>query len=297
MGRVGRGIGRRRRGRRCCCIFTVRVVSRSALHSSLTIDTNVTGGGYIVGSPHPAGGPIGPISSVLLAHAPAISRIFAPGYRLSSSSPYPQLNPFPAALIDALAAYHHLIHVKGFDPKNIIVGGDSAGGNLALAVVRYIVREKIGALAVPGALLLLSPTAEWEVTHTGPKASMTTNASSDFCNIFLLSGYTARSLLGSSLPSTFIATSPYISPSSLSLPSSALPGLFAGFPRTYISAGGAEVCLDMYRTLRERMERDIGSGLVYDEEPEGTHDFLTMDWHEPERSETAKRIGKWVEGL
>lgn len=60
-------------------------------------------------------------------------RCFAVNYRKA-----PQF-PWPCALQDCLAAYLYLIdppkHAKhrAVDPKNLIVAGDSAGGNLALS--------------------------------------------------------------------------------------------------------------------------------------------------------------------
>lgn len=262
--------------------------------ADVNMNALLLGGGYIVGSAHPEGGAIGPISSILLKHCAGISRVFAGGYRLSSSAPFPAKNPFPAALFDALASYYHLIHVKGFRPENIIVGGDSAGGNLALAFARYVVLNH-NLLPVPGALLLLSPTVEWDLTHTGKDSSMQRNARSDYCNIFF-TGYTQRSLVGK-LPIEFSNTSPWISPASLKLPEDVVKNEFDGFPKTFLCAGDAEICLDSYRTLNTRLASAIGDRLVYDEVPDATHDFLTMDWHEPERTETAKQIAAWVEKL
>jgi len=60
-------------------------------------------------------------------------RCFAVNYRKA-----PQF-PWPCALQDCLAAYLYLIdppaHAKHrpVDPKNLIIAGDSAGGNLALS--------------------------------------------------------------------------------------------------------------------------------------------------------------------
>jgi epsilon-lactone hydrolase len=42
--------------------------------------------------------------------------------------------PFPAALDDCMAAYRWLLH-EGIDPHKIIIAGDSAGGNLILAML------------------------------------------------------------------------------------------------------------------------------------------------------------------
>ena len=53
--------------------------------------------------------------------------VFCCDYRLAPEHPY------PAALEDALAAWEHIL-TQGHAPQNIIVAGDSAGGNLALAL-------------------------------------------------------------------------------------------------------------------------------------------------------------------
>jgi acetyl esterase/lipase len=44
---------------------------------------------------------------------------------------------FPAAVQDAVTAYNYVLSL-GVSPKNIFLAGDSAGANIALALVRYI---------------------------------------------------------------------------------------------------------------------------------------------------------------
>lgn len=51
--------------------------------------------------------------------------VFAPDYRLTPEHPH------PAQIDDALVAYRHLLGA-GVDPQRLVVGGDSAGGHLAL---------------------------------------------------------------------------------------------------------------------------------------------------------------------
>ena len=73
-----------------------------------------------MGSPHPKGS-AGYISNSLLKHCPDLNRVFACGYRLSSSAPFPAANPFPAGLIDVLSGYNYLIKKLGFKPGIIEV--------------------------------------------------------------------------------------------------------------------------------------------------------------------------------
>lgn len=73
------------------------------------------------------------LCNTLVKHA-GVSHVFACQYRLSS-------NPdgrFPAALQDAITAYAYLINEQNIKPADIIISGDSAGGNLTLSLVRYL---------------------------------------------------------------------------------------------------------------------------------------------------------------
>lgn len=80
------------------------------------------GGGYVTGNPEMAR------TATLKLAKLCKGRVFAVDYRLA-----PQ-NPFPAALLDALAAYKHLIDPpsegafhEALPPSKIIIAGDSAG--------------------------------------------------------------------------------------------------------------------------------------------------------------------------
>ncbi|KAH7328449.1 alpha/beta hydrolase fold-3 domain-containing protein [Stachybotrys elegans] len=61
--------------------------------------------------------------------------VFCLSYRLSG---YAGQNPFPAALQDTLAAYMHLLRKLKIPPSRLVIAGDSAGGNLVIALMRYI---------------------------------------------------------------------------------------------------------------------------------------------------------------
>jgi acetyl esterase/lipase len=92
-------------------------------------------------------------------------QVLLPGYRLAPE------HPFPAALDDAVRAYHWL-QESGFMPGEIILGGDSAGGGLALALLAHLRTENE---PMPAGAFLLSPWAD--LTLSG--SSMTKNAGLD----------------------------------------------------------------------------------------------------------------------
>lgn len=74
-------------------------------------------------------------------------RVFCPAYRLAPES------PFPAALEDALESYQYLLK-KGYDPKQIALCGESAGGGLIYALCLKLKEDN---LHLPGGLIAMSP--------------------------------------------------------------------------------------------------------------------------------------------
>lgn len=73
-----------------------------------------------------------------------------PSYRLAPEE------PFPAAVEDAMACYRALLHL-GYAAGDIVVAGDSAGGNLTLVLLQEALRE---GLPMPAAGVMLSPGME-----------------------------------------------------------------------------------------------------------------------------------------
>jgi epsilon-lactone hydrolase len=62
-------------------------------------------------------------------------------------------NPFPAALEDSIKVYQWLLH-KGYEPKNIVIAGESAGGGLSLAILLALKEHN---LPLPAASVAISP--------------------------------------------------------------------------------------------------------------------------------------------
>ena len=81
------------------------------------------------------GGYIGPMKNIYRRFAVRYSKISYGGDVLTPDYRVAPENPYPAALKDALFAYQWLIEEKKYDPANIVIAGDSAGGGLALPLV------------------------------------------------------------------------------------------------------------------------------------------------------------------
>jgi acetyl esterase/lipase len=103
------------------------------------------GGGFIMGSPV--------THRELAARLSATSqmRCLVLDYRLSPE------HPFPAAMQDTIAAYRWL-RDNGVAESNIVIGGDSAGGGLALQALISLRDQKC---PLPAAAFLLSPPLDW----------------------------------------------------------------------------------------------------------------------------------------
>ncbi len=106
------------------------------------------GGGYTIGSSHSHRSFVGKI----VQKAGIVG--FLVDYRKAPE------NPFPAALEDALASYKSLLD-RGKKAENILIGGDSAGGGLAVALLLAI---RDAGLPYPGAVIALSPWMDLAVT-------------------------------------------------------------------------------------------------------------------------------------
>lgn len=70
-----------------------------------------------------------------------------PEYRLAPEE------PFPAAVEDVIATYRALLDL-GYAPQDIVVAGDSAGGNLTLVLLQQACKQ---GLPMPAAGIMLSP--------------------------------------------------------------------------------------------------------------------------------------------
>ncbi|KAK7733686.1 hypothetical protein SLS53_008153 [Cytospora paraplurivora] len=84
--------------------------------------------------------------------------VFSLQYRLSGLG---GLNPFPAALQDALSSYLFLLNTLHIPPRQIIFAGDSSGATIATSLLRYL-HDFGSAISTPTprCAVLLSPWVE-----------------------------------------------------------------------------------------------------------------------------------------
>jgi monoterpene epsilon-lactone hydrolase len=107
------------------------------------------GGAYVACSPQTHR----PITSWFARHG---WRVFAPDYRLAPE------HRFPAQIKDAVAVYRTLLET-GVAHTQIVVAGDSAGGNLSLALCLSL---RAAGLPQPAAIALFSPVTDFAWTGT-----------------------------------------------------------------------------------------------------------------------------------
>jgi epsilon-lactone hydrolase len=140
-------------------------------------------------------------------------RTLAVGYRLAPEHPY------PAAHEDAMTAWR-FVRGQGIAAGDIVVGGDSAGGNLTIALINQL---RAANEALPSCAWLLSP---WtDLTMSG-----TTLDTKDAVDPIIHKGYLGE-LADAYVPATIDRKEPLISP---------LFSDLRGFPPTLVQVGSAE---------------------------------------------------------
>ncbi len=131
-------------------------------------------------------------------------------------------NPYPAAVKDAMQVWNYLM-LLGYGARDIIVAGDSAGGNLALSLVLKLKEEQ---RLLPRGLILMSP---WTDLTSSGKSHVTKADIDPVLNASYLAKMIDNYAKGQEL------NNPYISP---------LFGNYEGFPPTYIQVGSNEILAD-----------------------------------------------------
>ena len=217
------------------------------------------GGGYIIGSINTHRELASRISRASGA------RVLLIEYRLAPES------KFPAAVDDATLAYRWLLK-EGFNPDNLAIAGDSAGGGLTLATL-ITLRDQGEPL--PAAAVCLSPWTDLE----GRGESMVTNAEKDPWLSPDSTSEIASLYLGDTDPSNPLA--------------SPLHADLKELPPILIQVGTAEILLDDSRRFAERA-KTAGVEVELEIWEDMIHVFQAFATYLPEGKQAITKIGKFI---
>ena len=184
-------------------------------------------------------------------------------------------HPHPAQVEDGVAAFTALTE-RGIAPADITTIGDSAGGNLAVAIALAL-REQ--GKPLPGRVIAFSPWLDME--NSGE--TLVTNAATDaLVTVPLLEGMIAGVLGGGQIdPRTPLANPLYAD--------------FTGFPKLYVNAGAVESLVDNATRLAEKAEA-AGVDVTLSVAEGMQHVFPCLAGTAPEADDEIAAIAKWYRG-
>jgi acetyl esterase/lipase len=220
------------------------------------------------------------LAHTLIKHA-RVTHVFTPQYRLSS-------NPggrFPAALQDAITSYSYLINTLKIPANRITFSGDSAGGNLALTLLRYITvhGEEVG-LPSPGCIWLWSPWVDVEAARDPKNIANSPQYPTDYLGPgFGGWGVNTFCPLGKGID----AGSPWLSP---------LNNPFETKTPMFIQTGDAEVLYEDDVKIAGQF-KEAGNKVGLEVTPGVPHDIIlvgVMIGFSKEAAEIAKKAGEFL---
>jgi acetyl esterase len=199
--------------------------------------------------------------------------VIAVDYRLSPEA------KFPAAVEDCIAATQWVSDnamTLGIDAARLMVGGDSAGGNLS-AVVAIHARDHNGPKLA--GQVLIYPGTDFRMTHPSHREPET----SVLLTHSVVQYFKNQYLNGPDDIHDWRA-------------SPALVENLAGLPPAYLLTAGADPLRDEGDEFAKRL-KDAGVPVTYKTYPGQFHGFFTMGKLLPQAIVAAKEIGAWLKGL
>jgi monoterpene epsilon-lactone hydrolase len=194
-------------------------------------------------------------------------RVLAVDYRWAPEE------PFPAALDDCVAGYRWLI-TGGAAPRNVVLAGDSAGGNLVAAMLLAL---KQGGDALPAAGVCLSPI--FDLALTGD--SVTSRAERDPMILASSLQKCSTAYRGNSDP-----RNPLMSP---------LYGDLSGLPPLLLQCGSEEMLRDDSVRLAAKA-RAAGVDVTFEEWDEMVHVWHLFADRLADGRKAIARVGEFVRG-
>ncbi|MCW8843823.1 MAG: alpha/beta hydrolase [Rhodobacteraceae bacterium] len=222
------------------------------------------GGGWIQGGIETHDGLCGRLAEM------AGIRVISYDYRLAPE------HPFPAAADDSLACYQALVtgsaQVK-VDPARLVVGGDSAGGNLTACLMHDLC---VAGLALPAGQVLIYP---------GVDARLATQSMQDLKDQPLLSAARIDWYLGMYLPEAQDRHDPRASP--------IFSQTLGQQPPAFIVAGGHDPLWDDAQNYAAKM-RAAGIEVELVEYPGQIHAFMSLTKVIPQGDEALRKTADWL---
>ena len=178
--------------------------------------------------------------------------------------------PFPAALNDCVSAYKWLL-VQGYQAKDIVIGGESAGGTLTLTTALALKEQK---LPMPAGLFSISPVTDLscdaESFKTNAKKDIAPMGSWDFWTKMYIGNHDIKDPL----------LSPYF-------------GNFEGVPPIFITVGTNEIHFDDAKSVAQVAEA-YGVEVTLDIWEKMIHAFVIMSPLFPEAKQAMSNIGTFI---
>jgi epsilon-lactone hydrolase len=250
----------RRVARHCETLGSVEVVNLTPreVPEPTRVVLYLHGGSFIYGSERSHG--------ELCARLALASRakVVLPLYRLAPE------HPFPAALDDAIAVYRALVD-RGTSPSRLVLAGDSAGGNLVLALLTRLRDE---GEELPRGSILISP---W-VDLAARDGSMQRNEPYDWASPWMFDRW-LREYVGQAR-----VDDPRVSPALADL---------RGLPALLIQIGTAELLHDQVTALARRA-RSAGVEVTLEEYPDLAHLWHSLTPMFPKFQAGMDRIGAFT---
>jgi acetyl esterase/lipase len=182
-------------------------------------------------------------------------------------------NPFPAAVEDAVTAVQWL-HEKGFQPKKIVIGGDSAGGGLTIATLLKLKEMNV---EQPLAAFCLSPWLDLEASSEEIDAYQKNDPFIDKESVRIWGKKYAGDQTRNPLASPCYATD------------------FNGTAPLLIQVGTSEILLFENRKLYERLLKE-GHDIQYEEYKNMIHVFQVFGGFLPQSDKAIDSIGRFILG-
>ncbi|KAI1841491.1 hypothetical protein JX265_009942 [Neoarthrinium moseri] len=253
-------------------------VSKPTIKPDGCVVLHFHGGAFVIGDGRTD--TLGFLANTLVQQG-GVDAVFAPQYRLSG---YGRSNPFPAALQDALTSYLYLVRTLDIPARNITISGDSAGGNLAIALLRYLADfgDELD-IPNPQSSVLLSP---WVSPLNSLKPDITILSNPNYSTDLLPPSFTRW---GAATYAAIVPPSdPYITP---------LGNPFATSIPIFVNQGAVEILeIDGTQWVKE-MSRVEGNRIQSEYEAAALHDTLLVGersgW-EASAQQVASKVGVFI---